>query len=56
MHCFSDVFVGVAIAVATASYFDLKGHSAVTYGKIQNVFHCIIVKLLVIMKIMFLFC
>ena len=37
MYCFF-VFTAVAIAVATASYFDLKGHSVMSCGKIQNVF------------------
>ena len=30
--------VAVAIVVATAPYFDLKGHTVMTYGQIQNVF------------------
>ena len=37
MYCFF-VFTAVVIAVATASYFDLKGHSVMSCGKIQNVF------------------
>ena len=37
MYCFF-VFTAVAIAVATASYFDLKGHSVMSCGKIQHVF------------------
>ena len=28
-----DVFIAVAVVVATALYFDLKGHSLMTYGK-----------------------
>ena len=32
-----DVFIAVAVVVATAFYFDLKGHSVMTYGKIQKV-------------------
>ena len=52
MHkCFCDVFVAVAVVLATALYFDLKGHSVMTNGKIQNVQSCVyIVKLLVITK------
>ena len=52
MHkCFFDVFVAVAVVLATALYFDLKGHSVMTNGKIQNVQSCVyIVKLLVITK------
>ena len=30
----------MSIVVATAPYFDLKGHSVTTYGQIQNVFVC----------------
>ena len=30
---FFDVFIAVAVVVATALYFDLKGHSVMTYGK-----------------------
>ena len=30
--CFFDVFIAVAVVVATALYFDLKGHSVITYG------------------------
>ena len=37
MYCFVDVFIAVAVVVATALYFDLKGCSVMTYGKIQNV-------------------
>ena len=41
----------VAVVLATALYFDLKGHSVMTNGKIQNVQSCVyIVKLLVITK------
>ena len=43
----------VAVVLATALYFDLKGHSVMTNGKIQNVnkLSCVyIVKLLVITK------
>ena len=32
-----NVFIAVAVVVATAFYFDLKGHSVMTYGKIQKV-------------------
>ena len=50
-YCFFDVFIAVAVVVATALYFDLKGCSVMTNGKIQNVQSCVcIVKLLVIMK------
>ena len=45
----------VAVVVATALYFDLKGHSVITYGKIQKCINLYTVKLPVIMK-MFLFC
>ena len=34
VFCFFDVFIAVAVVVATALYFDLKGHSVMTYGKI----------------------
>ena len=37
MYFFFDVFIAVAIVVATAPYFDQKGHSVTTYGQIQNV-------------------
>ena len=41
----------VAVVLATALYFDLKGHSVMTNVKIQNVQSCVyIVKLLVITK------
>ena len=30
--CFFDVFIAVAVVVATALYFDLKGHSVITCG------------------------
>ena len=30
--CFFDVFIAVAVVVATALYFDLRGHSVITYG------------------------
>ena len=30
--CFFDVFIAVAVVVATALYFDLKGHSVIKYG------------------------
>ena len=30
---FFDVFIAVAVVVATALYFDLKGRSVMTYGK-----------------------
>ena len=30
MFCFFDVFVAVVVVVATALYFDLKGHSVMT--------------------------
>ena len=56
MYCFFDVFIAVAVVVAAALYFDVKGHSVVKYGKIQKL--CINlyrVKLPVITK-MFLFC
>ena len=29
--CFFDVFIAVAVIVATALYFDLKGHSVITF-------------------------
>ena len=32
-----DVFIAVAVVVATALYFDLKRCSVMTYGKNQNV-------------------
>ena len=35
VFCFFDVFIAVAVVVATALYFDLKGHSVMTYGKIH---------------------
>ena len=35
--CCFDVFIAVAVVVAAALYFDLKGHSVMTYVKIQNV-------------------
>ena len=42
MHkCFFDVFVAVAVVLAAALYFDLKGHSVMTNGKIQNVQSCV---------------
>ena len=52
MHkCFFDVFVAVAVVLAAALYFDLKGHSVMTNGKIQNVQSCVyMVKLLVITR------
>ena len=53
--CFFDVFIAIAVVVATALYFDLKGHSVITYGKIQKCINLYTVKLLVITK-MFLFC
>ena len=28
--CFFDVFIAVAVVVATSLYFDLKGHSVMT--------------------------
>ena len=31
--CFFDIFIAVAVVVATALYFDLKGHSVMIYGK-----------------------
>ena len=36
---FFDVFLAIAVVIATALYFDLKGHSVMImmYGKIQNV-------------------
>ena len=34
--CFFDVFIAIAVVVATALYFDLNGHSVITYGKIQK--------------------
>ena len=37
MYFFLDAFIAVAVVVATALYFDQKGHSVMTYGKIQNV-------------------
>ena len=37
MYCFFDVSIAVAVVVATALYFDVKGHSVMTYGKIQKV-------------------
>ena len=49
--CFFDVFIAVAVVVATALYFDLKGHMQ-CHDKWKNP-KCIklyIVKLLVIMK------
>ena len=30
--CFFDVFIAVAVVVATALYFDLRGHSVITYA------------------------
>ena len=33
VFCFFDVFIAVAVVVATALYFDLKGHNVMTYGK-----------------------
>ena len=33
VFCFFDVFIAVAVVVATALYFDLKGHSLMAYGK-----------------------
>ena len=57
MYSFFDVFIAVAIVVATAPYFDQKGHSVTTYGQLNpkciNFLHSAL--LLVIMK-MFLFC
>lgn len=40
LHCFFDVFVAVAVVVATAACFDLKEHSVMTltHRQIQNVF------------------
>ena len=32
INAFFDVFIAVAVVVATALYFDLKGHSVITYG------------------------
>ena len=51
---FFDVFVAIAVVVATALYFDLKGHSVITYGKNPRI-NLYIVKLPVITK-MFPFC
>ena len=53
--CFFDVFIAIAVVVATALYFDLKGQSVITYGKIQKCINLYTVKLPVITK-MFLFC
>ena len=50
--CFFDVFVAIAVVVATALYFDLKGHSVIWKNPRINL--CI-VKLPVITK-MFPFC
>ena len=47
--------IAIAVVVATALYFDLKGHSVITYGKIQKCINLYTVKLPVITK-MFLFC
>ena len=30
--CFFGVFIAVAVVVATALYFDLRGHSVITYA------------------------
>ena len=32
MYAFLIVFIAVVVVVATALYFDLKGHSVITYG------------------------
>ena len=55
--CFFDVVIAVVVVVATALYFDLKGHSVITYGsKNPKIYKFVYtVKLPVIMK-MFPFC